>query len=93
MTSYEYKKFQFITLVHTSLMHRVQILSLTNKEVPERCKLGYVEGWMGDAFRAADRMPDTLTTQDIIEASFDFVEFHWQLDEEKTAPLSWFLES
>lgn len=91
MATQEYKKIQFITLVQTTLLHRVQVFSKVHDELPEQCKLGYIEGWMGDAFKAADRMPSDLTTQDIIEAAFDFVEFHWQLDAEKTKPRSWFL--
>ena len=91
MSTAEFKKYQFITLVQNSFLHRVLVLRTLEKPYDEHTKLGYVDGWMGDALRAADKMPTTLSTQEIIEAAFDFVEFHWQMDETETKPLSWFL--
>ena len=91
----DYNKFQFITLVqnkflHDSLVHRTmsEELLLPDKDRHEKSKIGYVDGWMGDAFRAVDKMPNNLSTQQIIEAAYLFVSFHYG---EPVDPLPWFL--
>lgn len=87
-TEFDWKKFQFITTVQTALINNAINLSLEADAKEKRHWFSAIGtlGLMADAFRAAEKIPMTLSADDAADQWVPFI-----LRIEGAEPHDWFM--
>ena len=87
-TEFDWKKFQFITTVQTALINNAINLSLEDDAKEKRHWFSAIGtlGLMADAFRAAEKLPETLSAAEAADQWIPFI-----LRVEGAEPHDWFM--
>ena len=87
-TEFDWKKFQFITTVQTALINNAINLSLEDDAKEKRHWFSAIGtlGLMADAFRAAEKLPETLSAAEAADQWLPFI-----LRVEGAEPHDWFM--